>query len=719
MSTESLLLEIGVEELPSSFVDQALAALPALLETKLTEARLTTSNVRALGTPRRLSVLVENVATRQPDVDEDVVGPPETAAFKDGAPTRAATAFADKLGIDVSALRIVEKTAEGKQKAGRFVVGRKREAGRDARELLGSILRDVCANIPFKKSMRWSTLEVTFGRPVQWLVALFGGDIIDFEFGGQRAGRTTRGHRFLAPATFDLAHPRDYVNALRERHVLADRAEREKTMMDRVAEAAKKIGGDFDPDPMLVSENASLVEEPFIVAGAFEERFLKLPASVIRAVARGHQRNFCVQKNDDELLPRYLVVCNTALDPAKIAKGNDRVMTARLADAEFFVEEDKKADIEARVEKTGGIVFHARLGSVRDKTARLERLAGIIASKLALSEADAASCVRAAHLCKFDLVSLMVSEFPELQGQMGRSYLLDKNEPAAVADAVRDHYRPISASDELPASDVARVVALADRVDTLTGCFAVGLAPTGAADPYALRRNAIAALRIMLEIGATDARWAKLSLSDLVASAYAGFEGEKLDLTAEATTEKLMDFCNERLRGLLTQATNSAAADSVLGGKAFVDLKERSVADLPARAMFRAKGLAAALASGSSWLATARTVTKRLTGISKSHAPVLHPASAFAASDADKAKNEPIVAIVSRLDASTRDLGSPEAVDRALSEMSDVAENLEKIFVETLVNDPADPLTKSRLELLSHGATCMLRIGDFTRLVNA
>ena len=265
MSTDSLLLEIGVEELPSSFVDGALAALPALLETRLAAARLEAKGVHALGTPRRLSVFIESVASHQPDVDEEVTGPPETAGYKDGQPTKAASAFADKLGVSLDQLRVVDKPAEGKQKAGRYLVGRKREAGRPARELLGSILRDVCGNIPFRKSMRWSTLDVTFGRPVQWLVALFGGDVVDFEFGGQRAGRVTRGHRFLAPGTFDIAHPKDYVETLRGKHVLVNRDERANTMMTRVADAAKELGGAFDPDPMLVSENASLVEEPFVV----------------------------------------------------------------------------------------------------------------------------------------------------------------------------------------------------------------------------------------------------------------------------------------------------------------------------------------------------------------------------------------------------------------------------------------------------------------------
>jgi len=701
---KSLLLEIGTEELPSSFVDAALAAMPGLVRAKLEALRLGHGTVRALGTPRRLALLVEGVAEKQPDLDEEVIGPPETAAYKDGKPTKAAEAFATKLGIAVEAIQIVEKAASGKQKAGRYISGRRQEKGRDARELVGRALAEVCAEIPFRKSMRWGSGDVAFGRPVQWLVALFGEETIDVSFAGVRSARTTRGHRFLAPETFEIASADSYVDALRAKHVLVDREERAKTMMERVSAAAKAAGGVHDPEPYLVDENASLVEEPHVVTGSFDAKYLSLPAAVIRAVARGHQKYFCVQKTgtDGELVPAYLTVVNTANDPPRIAKGNDRVMRARLADASFFFEEDKKAKLEERVEKLAGIVFHNRLGTVREKVTRIESLARRIGEALGLSAETLAHVQRGAHLCKFDLVSLMVGEFPELQGDMGRVYALNAGEAAPVANAVRDHYRPIGAEGPVADDDVSACVALADRLDTLVGCFAVGLSPTGTADPFALRRACIAVLRTLIEREKQNRAYAQLSLTELFGLAYDGLAGKKLDLSREETVAKVRDFTFERLRGLVATATSSAVADMVVAGGAL---------DRPAHVVARGRAVHRAVTEGREWLGKARTVAKRLSGISKESKPVLHAKDVF-----EKADDAVIVDVVAKVDASTRELSTEDAVSTALSQAEDLAARLDDIFTRTLVNDPNDARTPQRLELLSYGAQCMLRIGDFTKL---
>ena len=700
---KSLLLEIGTEELPSSFVDAALAALPNLVKTKLDALRLAHGEIRALGTPRRLAVHVADVATQQPDLDEEVIGPPETAAFKDGKPTKAAEAFATKLGVSLESLKVEDKPAAGKTKAGRYLIGRRQEKGKDARELLGKALAEVCTEIPFRKSMRWGAGDATFGRPVQWLVALSGTDTIDVSFAGVRSGKTSLGHRFLTdgkPVAIENADA--YVDTMRKAHVVVDRNERASTMMERVAAAAKAAGGEHDPDPSLIDENASLVEEPFVVTGGFDEAFLALPASVIRAAARGHQKYFCVAKpGSDELLPHYLTVVNTALAPEKIAKGNNNVMRARLSDAKFFYEEDRKAKLEDRVEKLGGIVFHNRLGTVREKISRLEELSAHIAAQV---NANQQSVRRAAHLCKFDLVSLMVGEFPELQGDMGRSYALHAGESPEVANAVRDHYRPIGAEGPIAADDISACVALADRLDSLVGCFAVGLSPTGAADPFALRRACIAILRTLLESPARNAAYARLSLHQLFAWAYEGLAatGRKLDLSKEDTLKKVGEFTAERLRGLIATQTSNTVADAVCAGG---DL------DHPAHAMARARALQAAVAAGREWLAKAKTVAKRLSGISKESKPVLHGKDAF-----EKADDHTIVDVVVKIDASTKALETEEAVNAALSGAEALAASLDDIFTRTLVNDPKDERTPKRLELLSHGAQCMLRIGDFSRL---
>ncbi|HEY8077446.1 MAG TPA: glycine--tRNA ligase subunit beta, partial [Labilithrix sp.] len=610
--------------------------------------------------------------------------------------------FAAKLGVALDQLSIVDRAASGKQKAGRYVVGRRTEQGRDARELVGKALAELCAEIPFRKSMRWGAGDATFGRPVQWLVALFGDELVDVAFAGARSGRTSKGHRFLAPAAVEIGSADAYVDTMRKAHVLVDRDERAKTMMERVVAAAKAAGGVHDPEPSLVSENASLVEEPQVVTGSFDPKYLALPPAVIRAVARGHQKYFCVEKGNGELLPHYLTVVNTALDPARIAKGNDRVMRARLADAEFFFEEDKRAKVEDRVEKLAGIVFHNRLGTVREKVARLEILATKLAIVLGVETQSEQRVTRAAHLCKFDLVSLMVGEFPELQGDMGRVYALHAGEPPEVANAVRDHYRPIGADGPVADDEVSACVALADRLDSLSGCFAIGLSPTGAADPFALRRACIAILRTLLERSRANPAYAKLPLGEMFGWAYDGFAGKKLDLSREDSIVKLRDFAHERLRGIVAAATSNAVADAVLAGGA---------SDFPAYVLARATSLYRAVTEGRAWLEKARTVAKRLSGISKESKPVLHDKSAL-----EKPDDMLIVDLVTTLDASTRELRSETAVTAALAHAERAAQQLDEIFTRTLVNDPADARTPKRLELLSFGAQCMLRIADFTKL---
>ncbi len=710
-----LLLEIGTEELPASFVDAALKALPSLVTARLAEMRLPHAAIQAMGTPRRLALLVHDLAERQADLDEEVTGPPETAAYKDGKPTKAAEAFAIKLGTSVDALAVVDKPAAGKQKAGRYVVGRRVEKGRPATELLGQTLPLIIGAIPFRKSMRWGAGEASFGRPIQWMVAMLGKEAIDLTYAGVRSGKDSRGHRFLAPGSFALDGADAYVEQLRAHHVLVDPEERTRVMMQKVEAAAKAAGGTYDKDPALVDENATLVEEPHVITGSFDPAFLSLPAVVIRAVARGHQKYFCVQKSEDELLPSYIAVANTAIKPAIVAKGNDRAMRPRLADARFFFEEDKKARAEDRVAKLGGIVFHNKLGTVREKVARMEGLAQLIAAMLGLAVEVQEQVVRAAHLCKNDLVSLMVGEFPELQGHMGRAYAKFAGEADVVADAVRDHYRPVGAQDEVAGTDVAATLALADRLDTLVGCFAVGLEPTGAADPYALRRACIAVLRTLLEKGVASPRYARLNLHDLVLLAFDRFaaSGKPLPGDGETVAAKVVVFASERLRGLLASASTNLVADAVLAGHHDVGGKVVSVALYPVYALAKCKALHALVGDAASapWLGKAKTVAKRLSGISKESQPRLHPGASFSRPD-----DAAIVKVVEDCDRLTRELYDEPTVRAALAATHELAERIDAIFVSTLVNDPNDPKTPERLELLSYGARCMLRICDFSKL---
>ena len=540
--SQDLLLEIGVEELPATFVASAVEALPGLLESRLRELRLSHGTIRALGTPRRLALIASGVATAQPDLDEEALGPPARVAFDaDGKPTKAALSFAQKIGVAPEALF---KKATDK---GEYVAGRRVEKGAPAASLLPAVLAEVCGKIPFRKSMRWSDGDTPFGRPVRWLIALLGDTELSVEFAGVRSGRVSYGHRFLAPGAINIANAGSYVASLRAAHVLVDPAERKQVMVERLSAAAKSIDGALIEDDFLVEENASLVEEPQVVVGNFEAKFLALPERVILDVAKGHQRYFGVRDKKGGLLPKYLAVVGTALKPENIQRGNDRVMRARMADAKFFYDEDLKVPLAKRGADLDGIMFHKRLGSVGDKVRRMVALVPLLGKKLGLSAAVIETAAEGAKLAKCDLVSLMVRELPELQGEMGAAYGLAQGLKPEVAAVISEHYLPRGADDPTAPDDAGALVALVDRLDTLVGCFAIGLLPTGAADPLALRRAAIGLLRTLL------AKQWRLSLNDAIHDAYAGFLGVKLDLGAQATSEKLGGFLRQRLRGVLAE----------------------------------------------------------------------------------------------------------------------------------------------------------------------
>jgi len=565
--TSDLLLEIGVEELPASFVEGALRALPELAQKRLGDLRLTYTSMHAYGTPRRLALLVRGLATRQPDLDEEVTGPPVKAAFKDGVPTKAAEAFAAKLGCAVADLRRVETPK------GEYLAGTRREAGQPAVALLPAALVQITLAIPFRKSMRWGAGETAFGRPIQWLVALLGEAVIELEIAGIKSHRASRGHRFLAGHAVQIPAATAYLDVLRAAHVLADPAERARIMRERLDAAAKAAGGHLIEDDFLVHENLSLVEEPHVITGGYGDEFLELPERVILEVAKGHQRYFGIRAADGTLLPRYLSVVNTALAPDNIRRGNDRVMRARLADARFFYREDLKHPLADRRQKLAGIVFQKRLGTVLGKAERIERLARELGLLLQLPEATLMAAAGGAHLAKCDLVSLMVGELPELEGEMGRAYALAQGVSPDVADVIKTHYMPRGAADATAPTDAGALVAIADRLDTLVGCFAVGLVPTGAADPYGLRRACLGVLRTVLD------RALDLRLPDAFRAAYDGYAGVKLDLGKDELVAKLGEFFADRLRGLLSDKLPGDAVRAALGASVRpLDVQARATA---------------------------------------------------------------------------------------------------------------------------------------------
>jgi glycyl-tRNA synthetase beta chain len=688
-----LLLEIGVEELPASFVKGAVDALPGLLERQLREHRLSHGEIVAVGTPRRLAVSASGVIERQPDLSDEVLGPPARVAFDAaGKPTRAAAAFADKSGVAVEALYVKETPKGG------YVAARRLEQGAPAAALLPAALERVCAEIPFRKSMRWSDGDTAFGRPVRWLLALFGPEELGVRFAGLTAGRTTFGHRFLSPGPIRVEHPSAYRQALRTAHVLVDPVERRQSLIAQLAEAAARAGGALIEDEFLIEENFSLVEEPHVFLGSFEPAFLGLPERVILAVAKGHQRYFGIRGKDGRLLPRYLAVVNTLEKPENVVRGNDRVMRARLSDAKFFYDEDLKVNLSSRRPSLDGIVFHKRLGTVGDKVRRVERLVAELGAHIGLPAKVSADALDGAALAKCDLVTLMVGELPELQGEMGRAYAMAQGTPPNVADVIAEHYLPRGADDACAPSDAGALVAIADRLDTLVGSCAVNVMPTGTADPLGLRRAAIGVLRTLLDRG-----W-DVSVPAAVLSAHSGFESVKLDLDAAATADRLSSFLAQRVRGVLGSELPSDVVDACIAAGH----------DRPVDVVRRARALAAIDAVVR---ATAGEVFKRAANIAK-EAPAGPPEPPERFSNdvhsSERALFEAFAKLSHRLEGEGR--GDHSQSLAAIAEFSPV---LAKFFIDVFVMTDDEPVRKNRLRLMREIQRTCSTIANFNLLAKA
>lgn len=683
----SLLLEIGTEELPAAYVAKALEVMPSIVSELLAAARIAHGDVRALGTPRRLAVWIAEVADSQDDLDEEVLGPPRAAAFEsDGTPKKAAEGFAKKFGKSLADVRLLTTDK------GEYAAITRQEKGRPSAEVLGPLLAEACARIPFQKSMRWGKGEHSFGRPVQWLIALHGERVIPFQFAGIDAGRRTRGHRFLAPEWIEIASADSYSEQMRQAHVVVSEDERRASMQKRLAAAAQAMNGELVEDDFLVGENLSMVEEPYVIAGSFDPVFLEIPEEVIVAVMRGHQRYFAVRA-EGCLMPRYLAVVNTAKDPATIARGNDRVLRARLSDARFFVEEDRKKPMADRIPKLDAVVFQAKLGSVGEKTRRV----GAVAERLAGS----AEALAAAALAKADLVSLIVGEFPELQGIMGRWYALEEGIAPSIADAIRDHYLPKSVSDSVPDAPLSAAVAVADRIDTLVGCFGIGLTPTGGADPFALRRAAIGVARIAFD-GPID-----VALHSTLKHAYELFREQGKELAAnDAVLSALDDFFRTRLRVYLSEQQGHPAelVEACLAawdGESLRDLQARVRALSAFRELPEYSVLAGAF--------------KRAFNIAKD-APSGEPDRALFEHEAERALDASFSKVRAELDASTRSGDYVSALTVSAKELSaPIAGFFDQVMV--MHDDPA--IRDNRLRLVGGIARTLNRIAHFHLLAGA
>lgn len=500
---KELLLEIGTEEIPSALIPPALVRMKELMEERLGESRIAHGEINTLGTPRRLVIVVSDVAEEQEGRITQITGPPKRVGFgEDGKPTKAAVGFAKGQGVKLSDLELIE------MERGEYLCVRKREKGLDTSVLLQKILPDFILSIPFPKSMRWSNSSIRFVRPIHWILALFGGEVTPFKLGDLNSSNISFGHRFMKPSSFKVENATSYLKKVQKAYVVVDPVERKDMIEKSIMDAAKNMGGVILPDEELLELVTHSVEYPAIICGTFDEKFLKLPEDVLIASMREHQRYFAVVDKNGGLMPHFMAVSNIPVKDTGVVTGHERVLAARLSDAQFFFEMDQKIPLEDRVEQLKGIIFHSELGTTYEKVKRVQALAVFLAENLFPEKIPVIE--RAAQLCKADLTTEMVKEFPKLQGTVGRVYALLSGEPEEVTHAIYEHYLPLRAGGELPSSHVGAIIGLADKMDTICGCFGVGLIPSGTADPYALRRQALGIIHIIRDKGYT------LSLSQII-----------------------------------------------------------------------------------------------------------------------------------------------------------------------------------------------------------
>lgn len=686
MSTKELFLEIGCEEIPAGFIPRATAEMQAIITKELAIARLSFSEIKTMATPRRLVLVVKGIPAVQPDAEITATGPSLKAAYDaEGKPTRAAEGFARGQGVDVASLQSITTDK------GEYLFVSKYESGRPTYELLAELLPALVANIPFKKSMRWGDQDVRFARPIHWIVALFDGTVVPFSFGTVESGKISRGHRFMANMPFPVSDFAGYLDECERHFVIPDPEKRKEIIRRETHRVASAAGGHLLPDEELLEQVAYLVEYPSAVHGTFSSEFLKVPKEVLITSMRSHQRYFSIVDAKGGLLPGFITINNTlAEDPSVVVKGNERVLRARLSDARFFFEEDQKVRLDDRVELLKKVVYQQKLGTSFEKMERFKQLAEGLADQLNPSVKSQAS--RAAWLCKADLVSAMVGEFPEVQGIMGREYALLEGESTDVANAIAEHYLPTQAGGELPASDSGAFVSIADKLDTICGCFGVGLIPTGAADPYALRRATIGIIAIILEKGY------RLSLRSLIDKSLELLSA-KLTRPKEQVANDVLEFFRARFINLLGSlfATDAVEAAIAAGFDDLVDVKVRiaALAEFKTHPDFEPLTVA----------------FKRVGNIIKEGIDAPVDPSLFL----DSAESD-LYEAIQAVKCSADDLIASGIWLDALTEIATLRGPVDRFFDKVMVMDDDQQVRTNRLALLTIIARLFGKIADFSRI---
>ncbi len=549
----TLLLEIGVEEIPARFIEPAKEGLSRLLRESLGSSRIPFGDIDTLSTPRRLTAFVHDVSERQEKIVTTKFGPPYNRAFDEsGNPTKAAAGFARSQGV------AVEELKKGQKDGTDFVIVEKTEGGEETAAILPGLLKDVISRIPFQKRMRWGSESFEFARPIQWILVLYGGEPIAMTIADVGSSNVTFGHRFLSKGPITINDPSEYVDTLRENSVIINETERMGIIEQGIAVIEKEVRGKAIRDVDLIKEILYITEYPYPLKGEFDPAFLNIPKEVLVNVMKSHQRYIPVLDGNEALMPYFICFANTIpADDMTVVKGNEKVLRARLADAEFFFEEDKKTKLSDLYERLSSIIFHVKLGTLKDKTDRLTAVGRYLCH--VLGYADAAKMEGAVKIAKADLLTHMVGEFPELQGVMGRIYAKYQGQDDEVALSIEEHYLPSGGSGALPATDLGAILAVADKVDSLVSFFSVGINPTGNLDPFALRRQTLGIIKIVID------RKLHIPLDELIETAYDSGEKITKRLSFEETKVLVTDFIVTRFKfSMIDEGRNQEFIESVL-----------------------------------------------------------------------------------------------------------------------------------------------------------
>jgi len=687
-ASRDLLIEIGTEELPPKALQRMRDALQASLDTLLTENHLQHGSSQAYAAPRRLAVLIRDVPEAQPDREVSKRGPALQAAFDDaGNPTKPAQGFARSCGVEVSELQQLQTDK------GTWLAFTSSVAGQPATEIIPALLEKALKALPMPKRMRWGSSDIEFVRPVHWVVLLFGSEPVKTRILGIDSDRYSRGHRFHHPQNIAISSPGEYAESLQNTGmVIADMAQRRALIEAQAHAAGTALGGQAHIDPALLDEVTALVEWPVAISGGFDERFLEVPAEALISSMQDHQKYFPVLDENGRLMPHFITIANiSSTQPEQIRAGNERVIRPRLEDAVFFWNQDRKQSLSSRAAQLDNMTFQNKLGTLGDKQRRISALASHIATELGV---DVAQVQRAAALCKCDLVTSMVNEFPDLQGIMGRYYAAHDGEDAAVAQALDEQYQPRFAGDALPASGAGQALAIAERLDTLTGIFAIGQTPTGDKDPFGLRRSALGLLRILIE------KQLDLDLTVLIDQAAQSLPAE---VQAGAIADELFSFMMERLRAYYLDAGyDSHMFAAVLARRPArpLDFDQRIRAVRAFGELDEADSLAAA--------------NKRIRNILRKTDTDI-PAS-WLEDLLQEPAEQALAAAVRELTTTLQPLFQQRQYTRALRELAALQAPVDAFFDQVMVMSDDTRLRDNRLALLNALSRLFLRVADISLL---